>query len=80
MSSSRNLTVKLPSSSAAETEKPNQGQSVNQIYDRKEVALSQELSYTVKPEIDLQTWSALGNAVKPSRADRRQKKSWMRTT
>jgi hypothetical protein len=45
-----------------------------------DTALAQELSHIKKPEIDMLTWAALGNAVKPSRTDRRQKKSWMRAT
>lgn len=32
---------------------------------------------TIKPEIDLQSWLALG-ASKPSRTDRRQKRGWKR--
>ena len=32
----------------------------------------------IKPEIDLQSWAALGQSVKPSRTDRRQKRGWKR--
>lgn len=31
-----------------------------------------------KPEIDLQSWASLGQSVKPSRTDRRQKRGWKR--
>ncbi len=30
----------------------------------------------IKPEVDLQSWAALGSAVKPSRTERRAKGSW----
>jgi len=32
----------------------------------------------IKPEVDLQSWAALGQSVKPSRTDRRTKASWKR--
>jgi len=35
-------------------------------------------SRPVKPEVDLQTWAALGGNAKPSRTDRRQKRGWKR--
>jgi hypothetical protein len=31
-----------------------------------------------KPDIDLQSWSALGSTVKPARVDRHQKRTWKR--
>ena len=45
---------------------------------RNDTALSQELSHTVKPEVDLQSWAALGGTAKPYRTDRRQKRGWNR--
>lgn len=45
---------------------------------RNDTALSQELSHTVKPEVDLQSWAALGANVKTSRTGRRTKRNWGR--
>ncbi len=45
---------------------------------RDDTELSQELSHTVKSEVDLQSWAALGGNVKPSRTDHRQKRAWKR--
>jgi len=45
---------------------------------RKDAALAHELSQSVKPEIDLQSWASLGGNVKPSRTDRKQKRTWKR--
>jgi hypothetical protein len=33
---------------------------------------------TQKPDVDLQSWAALGGNAKPSRTDRRQKRGWKR--
>lgn len=35
-------------------------------------------SQEFKPEIDLQSWASLGGNVKPSRTDRKQKRTWKR--
>jgi hypothetical protein len=35
-------------------------------------------SQEFKPEIDLQSWAALGGNTKPSRTDRQQKRTWKR--
>lgn len=60
-------------------ETPYQGQGAKNTSDtRNDTALSQELSHTVKPEIDLQSWAALGQSVKPSRTDRKPKRTWKR--
>jgi hypothetical protein len=64
---------------AAQKETPHQGQGAENTSDnRDDTALAQGLSYTVKPEVDLQSWAALGANVKPSRTDRRQKRGWKR--
>jgi hypothetical protein len=65
---------------AAQKETPHQGQGdkENNFDTGNDTALAQELSYTVKPEVDLQSWAALGGNAKPSRTDRRQKRSWRR--
>jgi hypothetical protein len=33
---------------------------------------------TQKPEIDLQSWASLGGNTKPSRTDRKPKRTWQR--
>jgi hypothetical protein len=32
----------------------------------------------IKPEIDLASWAALGGSVKPSRSERKPKRTWKR--
>jgi len=47
-------------------------------FNRNDDALPKEPNYRSKPEIDLQSWIALGSNAKPSRTDRRQKRGWKR--
>jgi hypothetical protein len=37
-----------------------------------------ETVWTLKADVDLQSWAELGSMAKPSRADRRAKSSWKR--
>lgn len=37
---------------------------------------SDSQEFTQKPDIDLQSWASLGGNAKPSRTDRKQKRSW----
>jgi hypothetical protein len=39
---------------------------------------SDSQDFTHKPEIDLQSWASLGGNTKPSRTDRKQKRTWKR--
>ncbi|MDP2433457.1 MAG: hypothetical protein Q8O33_15740 [Pseudomonadota bacterium] len=39
---------------------------------------SDSQEFTQKPDIDLLSWAALGGDTKPSRIDRKQKRTWKR--
>jgi hypothetical protein len=70
---------RLDPAHAAQKETPHQGQGAKKTSDsRDDTALAHELSYTVKPDVDLLSWASLGGNTKPSRTERKPKRTWRR--
>lgn len=70
---------RLDPARTAQKETPHQGQGAKKTSDnRDDTAPAHDLSHTVKPDVDLLSWASLGGNVKPSRTDRKPKRTWKR--